>query len=118
MIMGRKTYASIGRTLPGRHSIVIGRSGVELRPGVKLCNSFFTGLIKAAQLGRPIFVIGGEQIYRKALAIASELHISWIKEDFPGDVYFPKFDLAEWIICEQHDYSDFRYVRYHRNDKR
>lgn len=116
IIMGHRTFASIGRPLPERHCIVLSRSQAE-RPGVEICNSFLAGLIKASQFGRPIFIIGGEQIYRKALAIASEMHVSWVKEDVPGDVYFPEFDLADWSIHEEHDYAGFRYVCYHHIER-
>lgn len=113
IIMGRKTYTSIGHPLPGRHNIVLSRSRTEL-PGVQLCSSFMTGLTAAAQIGQKVFVIGGGELYRKALPIAAELHISWIKDVVPGDVYFPDFNLADWIVCEDVDYSEFRYVHYQR----
>lgn len=113
LIMGRKTHASIGRPLPGRHNIVLSRSSQKI-PGVLQCDNFKSGLRAAAQQGRPIFVIGGAQLYRKALMIATELHVSWVKDDYTGDVYFPEFDLADWCSCEECDYPGFRYVRYHR----
>ena len=59
IIMGRKTHATIGRPLPGRHNIVLSRCQEEL-PGVQLCKSFAAGLTSAAQIGRPVFVIGGD----------------------------------------------------------
>jgi len=117
IIMGRKTYASIGRPLPGRHSIVLSHSQDEF-PGVQLCDSFIAGLTAAAQLGQSIFVIGGAELYRKALPIASELHISRIKDAVPGDVYFPEFDRADWISCEEVDYPAFHYTLYRRKVSR
>lgn len=115
LLMGRKTYASIGRPLPGRNNIVLSRSQVEF-PGVQVCNSFMAGLTAAAQYGNQVFVIGGAEPYRKALPLASELHISWVKDVVPGDVHFPDFDLDEWIVCKEVDYSDFRYVHYQRKE--
>jgi dihydrofolate reductase len=117
IIMGRKTYTSIGRPLPGRHNIVLSRSQKQL-PGVQVCDNFMAGLTVAAQLGRKVFVIGGEEIYRKALPIASELHISWVKDSVLGDVYFPELDLGNWIVCESVDHPGFRYIRYQRKDNR
>jgi len=117
IIVGRKTYASIGRPLPERHNIVLSRSQIEL-PDVQVCASFIAGLTTAAQLGHPVFVIGGEELYRKALPIASELHISWIKDAVPGDVYFPEFDLADWIACEEADHPGFHYTHYRRKISR
>ena len=117
IIMGRKTYTSIGRPLPGRHNIVLSRSQKKL-PGVQVCDNFIAGLTAAAQLGRKVFVIGGEKIYRNALPIASELHISWIKESVPGDVFFPELDLENWVVCESMDHPGFRYTRYQRKGSR
>jgi dihydrofolate reductase len=115
IIMGHKTHTSIGRPLPGRHNIVLSRCQAEL-PGVQVCKSFVAGLTSAAQLGRPVFVIGGEELYRKALPIASDLHISWVKEIVPGDVYFPGFDLADWDVCEDEDHQGFQYRHYKRRE--
>ena len=116
IIMGHQTHASIGRPLPGRHNIVLSRARKVL-PGVQVCDSFMNSLTAAAQQGRPVFVIGGEELYRKALPIASELHITWVKATVPGDRHFPQFDLTDWILCEDVDHSGFHYTRYRRKDR-
>jgi len=113
VVMGRKTYESIGRPLAERQNIVLSRTLTDL-PGAILCNSFTGGLETARQIGRPVFILGGAEVYQEALPIASVLHISWIKQRFAGNVYFPEFDLAEWIGVEEHGYADFRYVKYLR----
>jgi dihydrofolate reductase len=113
LIMGRKTHATIGRPLPRRHNIVLSRSRKEL-PGVQLCTSFRTALNDARQRQCPVFVIGGAELYRKALPIAEELHISWIKNDFSGDTHFPPFELCDWLCCEEKDFPGFHYARYRR----
>jgi dihydrofolate reductase len=113
VIMGRETYAAIGRPLQGRHNIVLSHTQAEL-PGVQLCRSFRTGLTAAAQLGHPIFILGGEDVYRKALPIAAELHISWVKGDFKGDRFFPPLDFSEWQALTEEDYPDFHYIYYRR----
>lgn len=115
LLMGRKTYASIGRPLPGRNTIILSRSRDEL-PGVQVCDSFIAGLTAATQYSNQVFVIGGTELYRKALPIASELHISWIKDSVPGDVYFPEFDFTNWIVCEEVEHPGFCYKRYRRKD--
>jgi dihydrofolate reductase len=115
VIMGRKTYESIGHPLPGRQNIVLSRSLTDLS-GVQICDNFMAGLTAATHLGRPLFVIGGEQLYRKALPIASEIHISWVKNKTPGNIHFPEFDLTKWTPCEEHDHPEFRYVRYRRKE--
>lgn len=113
LIMGRKTHAAIGRPLPGRHNIVLSRTTRSL-PGVQVCDSFMAGLSAAAQRGRPVYVIGGADIYRKALPLAAELHISWVEQDCAGDVVFPELDLTGWACCAEEDFPGFHYVRYRR----
>lgn len=113
LIMGRKTYASIGRPLPGRVSIVLSRTRHEAA-GVHCCDSFMAGLTVAARLGRPVFVIGGAQLYRKALPIAAQLHVSWVKGEYAGDVHFPALDFTTWSCCEEQEYQGFRYAHYCR----
>ncbi len=115
IIMGYKTHASIGHPLPGRHNIVLSRSKRTL-PGVQVCDSFTAGLRAAAQEGRPVFVIGGEELYLRALPIAAELHVSWVKGTITGDKHFPDFDPADWITCKSKDYSGFHYVHYRRKE--
>ena len=119
VIMGRKTYATIGRPLQGRHNIVLSHNNIlslnqKKTPGVQLCGSFITGLTAAAQLGQPIFILGGEDVYRKALPIAAELHISWVKGNFKGDRFFPPLDFSEWNIRTEENYPDFHYIHYRR----
>ena len=113
IIMGRKTYQSINRPLADRHNIVLSRTLTAL-PGVTVCSNFIEGLKTASQFGRPVFIIGGAGLYRKALSVASELHISWVEKSYAGSVHFPEFELADWAIAEQKDYPGFRYVRYLR----
>ena len=113
VIMGRKTYESIGHPLPERQNIVLSRTRGDL-PGVIVCNSFADGLEAGRQLGQPVFILGGAELYQKALPIASVLHISWIKGLFAGSVYFPEFDLANWTVVEEQEYTGFRYVKYLR----
>jgi len=115
VIMGHKTYAAIGRPLPGRYNIVLSRS-LEKLPGVQVCTSFIAGLTAAKRQGRPVFVIGGAELYRKALPIATELHISWVKGSFAGDVHFPGLDLADWSCCEEAEFPDFHYRHYRRGN--
>ncbi len=67
VIMGRKTYQSIGRPLPGRLNIVLSRTH-EAFSGVKICHSFCEGLKEAADHGLPVFVIGGAELYRASFA--------------------------------------------------
>jgi len=113
VIMGRKTYESINRPLANRRNIVLSRTLTDL-PGVTVCRNFIEGLETASQFGQPVFIIGGAELYRLALPVASVLHISWVKKSYAGSIYFPEFELADWVMAEQKDYPDFHYVRYLR----
>ncbi|MDH3998156.1 MAG: dihydrofolate reductase [Desulfuromonadales bacterium] len=114
VIMGRKTFETIGRPLPQRNNIVLSRN----RPtysGVQVCNSFIDGLVAASRHNCPAFIIGGEELYRKALPLIEEIHISWINGDYRGDSYFPEIDFSQWRIIDSQDHSGFQYVYYQRN---
>ena len=113
VIMGAKTFHSIGAPLKGRHNIVLTKS-LEI-DGVLVCRSFLEGLAKAWELGRPTFIIGGTELYRKALKIADGMHISWIRRSYPGNRYFPDFEMKEWLVIEKQAYKDFDYITYRRN---
>jgi dihydrofolate reductase len=95
VIMGRKTWESIGRPLPGRRSIVITRQKAYTAAGALVVGSLDEAI--AACTGEDeIFVIGGEQIYRAALPIAQRMYITVIERDFAGDTFFPAYDHHEW----------------------
>ncbi len=88
LIMGRSTFAAIGRPLPGRRNVVLSRS-LPSRPGIVVCRSLEEALAAASTGMEKLFFIGGAQIYRQALPLAATMHISWIHGDFPGEVRFP-----------------------------
>ncbi|WP_422373228.1 dihydrofolate reductase [Hoeflea sp.] len=100
VIMGRKTYQSIGRPLPGRVNIVVSRSGFEAE-GVEVAATLDEAIehafARAAEAGaKKVSVIGGGEIYRQALAIADELHITEVAADMDGDTVFPEIDSRLW----------------------
>lgn len=94
IVMGRKTYDSIGRPLPGRDNIVITRDPDRVIPGVRTVPSVQAALETAA--GRPVFVIGGGEIYGLALPLATRLYLTEVDADVEGDAWFPEFDRKEW----------------------
>ena len=115
VVMGRRTFRSIGRPLPERYNVVISRSLREAA-GALLCRSLEEGLEKARAYGREVFVIGGASIYRQTLPLADKLVISWVKEAYEGDTRFPDFDEKEWQIESRDDYQDFTQVTYLRRE--
>ena len=113
VIMGHATFQAIGRPLDQRINIVLSRKPLDIE-GVLVCDSFAKALTRAEQLSRPVFFIGGAAVYRQALRVVDQLHISWIKADYPGDRYFPNFDLDAWTLIDQRNFQQFIYTRYVR----
>jgi dihydrofolate reductase len=114
LIMGRRTFESIGRPLPGRRNIVVS-SRLPPTPGVEIRPDLDTALELAESAGeKKIFFIGGADLYAAALPLADLLHISWIKGEYEGDSWFPLFSRGEWIVVSERDYGLFRQVVYHR----
>jgi len=111
VIMGRKTYQSIGKPLPNRNNIVISRSEMDI-PGAVVCQSIAQALSKAEEYGKKIFFIGGAEIYRQALPLADYLCISWLKQDYPGDAKFPEFIESAWERLSETEYPEFTNILY------
>lgn len=95
IIMGRKTYQSIGRPLPGRKNIVISRDDNFQAEGVEVVNSVDAALALVVDSAE-VMVIGGGAIYQHCLAAAQRLYITHINADIDGDTYFPEYDLTVW----------------------
>lgn len=91
MIMGRKTFESIGRPLPGRRNIVITRDENYHADGIEVVTSLESALDLAGDVPE-IMIIGGEQIFRLSMDIADRLYITKINHSFKGDTYFPKYE--------------------------
>jgi len=120
VIMGRKTFESIGTPLTGRNNIVISRSREWARPGCVVVHDLEAALA-AVEASRDAFVIGGAQIYALALPRAQRLHMTEIERDFEGDAFFPEFDRSLWreISRERHaargnEGFDYAFVDYER----
>jgi len=95
IVMGRKTWESIGRPLPERQSIVVTRSPRYAAAGALVVTSLDAALA-AATLPAPVFCIGGGELYRAALPRADALYLTEIDRDFDGDASFPAFDRRVW----------------------
>ncbi len=94
IIMGRKTYESIGRPLPGRRNIVVTRNADFHVEGTEVAHSLDAAI--GACTGSDAFVIGGATLYIDALARADKLFITEIDAAVPGDTFFPKIDPQQW----------------------
>lgn len=113
VVMGRRTFESIGRPLPDRRNIVVSTT-LPATPGVIVCLTLRKALAEGAAHGKKIFIIGGRQVFAEGLPVADLLRISWIREDYPGDVFFPPFDLRQWEEVRSQEYPEFRHVLYGR----
>ena len=100
IIMGRKTYDSIGRPLPGRRSIVISRKEDFAPAGVEVVGSLADALERTAA-DDEAFVIGGSSIYLLALPLARRLYVTEIDAEVEGDVLFPNVDFGKWQLVEE-----------------
>ncbi len=104
LLLGRKTYDSIGRPLPGRTMVVITRDREWQREGVQVVHSVDAALRLAQDAGeREAFVGGGGEIYRQTLPLADRIYLTQIHEEIEGDAFFPDFDLAAWREVERED---------------
>ena len=105
IIMGRKTFESIDRLLPGRTSVIVSRNPDFRFDGAVVADSLATALAKASK-DSEVFVIGGEQIFREALKIADRVLLTEIHREFEGDVYFPPLTGQEWMESSREDLHD------------
>jgi len=95
IIMGRRTWQSLSGPLAGRQNIVVSRQRDFRAAGAQTALSLEQAL-DLATLPEPVFIIGGEALYRAALPLADELHLTEIERDFAGDARFPAFERGEW----------------------
>lgn len=101
VIMGRKTFSSIGKPLPGRTNIVISRGAPELPAGVLGVDSLDDALAQARAVATidgqaEVIVMGGAQIYALALPVADRLYVTHVQAKVAGDAYFPEFDWSAY----------------------
>ena len=101
ILMGRKTFESIGKPLPGRKSIVITRNNNWQFDGVEVVHSIDDAINKAENLGvKEIFVIGGAEIFKTSLEKARRIYLTRVHHAVDGDVFFPEMDTAKWNLAQ------------------
>ncbi len=106
LVMGRKTFDSIGRALPGRLNIVVTRDPDFHAEGVRVCHDLRAALALADQQAtidgaEEIMVMGGAKIYAQALPLASHLYLTEVDVEIRGDAHFPALDAAEWAEVQR-----------------
>lgn len=102
LIMGRKTYQSIGNPLPGRTMIILSRNPDFTAEGCLVSRSLTEALERARDAGEnEIFIVGGGEVYREALSSVDRLYLSFVHTSQPADTHFPQFEESDWsLICE------------------
>lgn len=104
VIMGRRTFESIGRPLPGRRNLVLARSAAPLPEGVERVASLAEALARCAGVDE-VCVIGGGEIFRLALPLADRIELTEVRADIEGDVHFPAPDRAQWRECARSEHA-------------
>ena len=110
VVMGRKTYDSLGKPLPGRRNIVLTRGPAI--PSVE-CFAGLDAALATCQT-ETVFIIGGAELYRQALPLANTLLLTHVHRQVAGDTHFPDFDRNRWQEVTREDYPDYSFVEYRR----
>jgi dihydrofolate reductase len=108
IIMGRKTYASIGRVLPGRINVIVTRQLDFRAPDAIVVHTLEDALHwQGEQQDDALFIIGGARLYEQTLGLVQRLYLTEIQQDFEGDTFFPAFDRSDWIeVSRERHVSD------------
>jgi dihydrofolate reductase len=101
VVMGRKTYESIGRPLPNRRNIIITRNSEYEVEGCEVVSSLEEALLLS---GNDCFIIGGGEIYKQSLELADKIYLTLVHKDFEGDTQFPELS-KEWAIIDNKDFE-------------
>ncbi|MBU2710661.1 dihydrofolate reductase [Zooshikella harenae] len=118
IIMGRKTFVSLGRPLPGRSNIVITRDQEYQHEGVQVVHSVEEALTLAENIAYingadEVVIIGGGEIYRQALPKATRLYLTQIHKDYEGDAVFPEWSKDKWqMVSEQANHYELQALDY------
>ncbi|WP_175639572.1 dihydrofolate reductase [Metabacillus schmidteae] len=121
IVMGRKTFESIGRPLPGRENIIVTRDKAYTQKGCTILHSIEEIIELSSHSKDELFVIGGAEIFKEILPVSDRLYITEIDHEFEGDTYFPDRKHSEWkkvsdekgIKDEKNPY-DYHFVVYER----
>ncbi|MEO2178202.1 MAG: dihydrofolate reductase [bacterium] len=117
LIMGRVTFDSIGRPLPGRTTIIVTHRTDYQQQGCLIANNLDMAMQLATDLGKPIFIAGGGEIYKQSLALTEIVHLTTIDTTVEGDVFFPAFPNPDFELVEEQSFEsniDYTYQKFQR----
>jgi dihydrofolate reductase len=103
IIMGRKTYESVGRPLPNRRNIVITRQNIAI-DGCEVAGSIDGALALCADEAE-VFIVGGAEIYKQSMQLTDRIYLTIVHQEFDGDSYFPEIDSSEWRETAHEDHE-------------
>lgn len=122
IIMGRKTFDSIGKALPKRTNIVISSNGQLQAPGCVVVHTLQEAIAKAD--AEEVFIVGGANIYAQSMQMADKLYITHVHHQFEADTFFPEIDTQIWKVSSREDHFkddkhayDFSFVIYERRNE-
>ena len=103
VIMGRKTYDSVGKPLPNRRNIIVTRQNIEIT-GCEVVSSIEAALALCADEAE-VFIVGGAEIYRQAMKLTDIIYLTIVHKEFEGDTYFPEIKADEWKETAREDHE-------------
>jgi dihydrofolate reductase len=103
IIMGRKTYDSVGKPLPNRRNIIITRQNITIA-GCEVVNSLDAALALCANEPE-VFIVGGAEIYKQAMKVTDRIYLTIVHQNFDGDTYFPEIKKDEWKETDREDHQ-------------
>jgi dihydrofolate reductase len=103
VIMGRKTYESVGKPLPKRRNIVVTRQAISIE-GCEVVPSIEAALALCAD-EEEVFIVGGAEIYRQSVPLTDRIYLTKVDQDFDGDTFFPELNAAEWKETERENFE-------------
>ena len=124
VVMGRKTYESIGKALPNRTNIVVSRKDNWFEEGILIVGSLKEALKFAQKINENIMILGGAEVFKQTLDLADRLEVTLVEESFEADTFFPKIDAKIWKLTHEENHEkdeknpyDFKFLTYERVDK-
>ena len=114
IVMGRKTFESIGKPLPNRETIILSRSQFSF-PGVRTIKDLSEIDLKIET--REVFICGGAQVYAQALPLCSDLYLTLVKREVEGDAFFPAFEDRFELVEEIRDTPEFKILHYRQPEQ-
>jgi dihydrofolate reductase len=114
VVMGRRTFESIGKALPNRRTLVLTRTEGGLPGAERIASWQDLEVIAEANPGQSIFICGGAVVYEQALPRCSDLYLTVVKREVEGDTYFPKFEHLFHLEAELKDGPEFKILHYRR----